>query len=234
LQYAYLQQGRPHAAALLVRECQQQFAQKPSARNRGSYLTQRAVQIIESEDWRSDLATMSTEGVGVDAVEQATAAFASGFAAAARGDSSRATLELVSLTRSVDALRGAERAYAEIDALELRAMISRDERAGTSAQQLLQRANAIEDSLPVDFGPPIDIKPPRELLGELLLQRGQAVLALAAFEAQLRRTPSRALSLVGLAKAASMAGKPDVAEAAAVQLKRVRRRAEAVDGASAK
>jgi tetratricopeptide (TPR) repeat protein len=234
LQYAYLQQGRPNAAATLVRECQQQSVQKPSERTRGSFLTMRAAQLIESEAWSSDLATMSTSAVSVEAVEQATAAFASGYAAAWRGDSTRARAELASLTASTSSLHGAERAYAEIDALELRALLSRDNGAGATAIELLTQAIAIEDSLPVDFGPPIDIKPPRELLGELLLKREQATQSQAAFEAQLKRTPRRALSLLGLAKAASAAGKTDITEAANAELQRVRHRAEALSGTPAR
>src|SRR5881628_81803 len=48
--------------------------------------------------------------------------------------------------------------------------------------------------------------PMRELLGELLLQMGQAAPALREFEASLRENPNRYRGLYGAARAAEMAG----------------------------
>ena len=56
-------------------------------------------------------------------------------------------------------------------------------------------------ALPVDFGPPDLVKPPRELLGEWLLEDGRPAEASRAFEAALAATPGRLLSLRGLAAA---------------------------------
>jgi hypothetical protein len=54
--------------------------------------------------------------------------------------------------------------------------------------------------LPVDFGPPLDVKPPRELLGETLLRLGRAADGRRELERQLGRTPRRALTLARLAE----------------------------------
>ena len=48
--------------------------------------------------------------------------------------------------------------------------------------------------------------PMRELLGELLLQMGQAAPALREFEASLRENPNRYRGLYGAARAAEVAG----------------------------
>src|SRR5207245_4250974 len=48
--------------------------------------------------------------------------------------------------------------------------------------------------------------PMRELLGELLLQQGQASAALREFEASLKENPNRYRSLYGAARAAEVAG----------------------------
>jgi tetratricopeptide (TPR) repeat protein len=48
--------------------------------------------------------------------------------------------------------------------------------------------------------------PMRELLGELLLQMGQAELALREFEASLKETPNRYRGLYGAARAAEAVG----------------------------
>src|SRR5580704_16970802 len=57
-----------------------------------------------------------------------------------------------------------------------------------------------------DFGPPPILKPPQEMLGELLLKSGKPKQAREAFEASLKRAPNRALSLLGLARAQAAAG----------------------------
>jgi hypothetical protein len=59
------------------------------------------------------------------------------------------------------------------------------------------------DKLPVTPGA---IVPARELLGEMLLEAKQPVLALAAFETSLQLTPGRYNSLYGAAHAAQLAG----------------------------
>lgn len=64
-----------------------------------------------------------------------------------------------------------------------------------------REAAATYDAMAFDFGPPVTVKPPDELLGELLLREKRYPEARKAFEASLRRAPRRAESLVGLAKA---------------------------------
>ena len=68
----------------------------------------------------------------------------------------------------------------------------------------------IEDSVTFEYGPPMPVKPAHELRGELLLTLGRAADAQAAFERSLVRQPKRALSLLGLARAAAAAGATDI------------------------
>jgi Tfp pilus assembly protein PilF len=58
---------------------------------------------------------------------------------------------------------------------------------------------------PVTPGVP---KPARELYGVMLLERGMAQEALAAFEATLKKEPNRLAAYVGAAKAAEKSGDP--------------------------
>ena len=82
------------------------------------------------------------------------------------------------------------------------------------ADEAARRAADYEASLPIDFGPPIALKPARELEGELLLENGQAADAMAAFQRQLGRTPNRIVTLGGFARASVAAGRTDLAERA--------------------
>jgi len=58
---------------------------------------------------------------------------------------------------------------------------------------------------------PGSILPPRELLGDMLLEMGRAEEALAAYEASLQDAPGRFNSLYGAGRAAEAAGRRDVA-----------------------
>ena len=60
--------------------------------------------------------------------------------------------------------------------------------------------------MPVEYGPPADVKPPHELLGEILLRAGRPREAQREFSRQLRLSPKRALALLGLGRAAAAAG----------------------------
>ena len=69
------------------------------------------------------------------------------------------------------------------------------------------RARAqLEAKRPRPVARPYPIKPAGELYAEILLGTGDATAAVVQFKAALARTPGRAASLLGLARAASVAG----------------------------
>lgn len=70
----------------------------------------------------------------------------------------------------------------------------------------LKEAVEMEDGLTFSFGPPAIVKPSAELLGEFLLQMGDADGAVLAFERSLARAPGRSLSVLGLARASQLVG----------------------------
>jgi tetratricopeptide (TPR) repeat protein len=224
LQYAYLQQGRPGAAAQLLDECRQQAPADPGPRTQRSLVVMRAQQIVDGGDWNGPAAHMDIDISKQPAGAQLLLHFGTGYAAVRRGDTAavRAVIETLSNSAATPVGDG----YHRICALELQALLAL--KTGHAEQSLptLRRAVAIEDSLPVDFGPPIDIKPPRELLAEALLQLGHAADAQTELEHQLARTPRRAATLLALAQAATAAGKTAVAEAANADLARVWHSAE--------
>src|SRR5207237_2779949 len=59
------------------------------------------------------------------------------------------------------------------------------------------------EKAPVTPGP---LTPTREMLGEMLLESGQAADALAAFEASQQKEPNRLRGLYGAARAAELTG----------------------------
>ena len=67
---------------------------------------------------------------------------------------------------------------------------------------LARQAAVVEASLSFEFGPPVPVKPVNEQVGEMLMDLRRPREAMEAFELSLKRTPRRALSLLGLARAA--------------------------------
>jgi hypothetical protein len=226
LQYAYLQQGRPAAASQLLEECRQQAVAKPVPRTQNSLAVMRAQQIVDGGDWSGPAAHMDVDISKQPGGAQLFLKFGTAYAALRRGDTAAARAVIATLSKNAAAPTGDADSYDQICALELQALLAL--KTGHAEQSLLtlRRVVAIEDSLPVDFGPPLDIKPPRELLAEVLLQLGHAADAQTELEHQLTRTPRRAATLMALAQAATAAGKSAVAEAANADLARVWHTAE--------
>lgn len=133
--------------------------------------------------------------------------FTSGYAQAQSGDLAAAKGSLTRLRdiQTRDSASSApdeqDEAYLDILTDELSGLIS--SKAGDMASGIaeVQRAAAIYDGMAFDFGPPATVKPPHELLGEVLLKENKAPQARAAFEASLTRAPKRVESLLGLARA---------------------------------
>jgi tetratricopeptide (TPR) repeat protein len=67
---------------------------------------------------------------------------------------------------------------------------------------LARQAAVVEAGLSFEFGPPVPVKPANELVGEMLMDLRRPREAMESFELSLKRNPRRALSLLGLARAA--------------------------------
>jgi tetratricopeptide (TPR) repeat protein len=152
-------------------------------------------------------------------------AFTRGYAALKNGNTARARQhlgELESLARNPSESIQFSSNIAVLPVLEqeLRASIMWSEGKRNEAIALLRRAAKTEDALPMEFGPPDILKPTHELLGELLLASGQAKEAQKEFEQSLKLAPGRALSLLGLGRAALASGDTTVARKALADLKR--------------
>ncbi|MEZ5313534.1 MAG: hypothetical protein R2862_07705 [Thermoanaerobaculia bacterium] len=110
--------------------------------------------------------------------------------------------EVVELEKAGGDPNPSQRLRPEILLLEAQALDAERRGEPARAEELLRRAAGLEDSLPVDFGPPTVDKPTHELLGEFLLRKGRRDEAAAEFRLALARAPGRRLALAGLAAAA--------------------------------
>ena len=176
----------------------------------------RARYLVDTGRWNDEVAGWKVDMDGA-LMPELNDAFATGFAAAERGDLPTARKALATVLeispQSPAAFDGAGtppgdpmRRVPEIQKLQLQAAVLSAEGRGNEAVAMAQRAVAIGEELPYAFGPPSPEKPSYEFLGELLLKENRNSPARAAFEASLQRAPQRTESLLGLACAESAMG----------------------------
>ncbi len=233
LGYGYAQQGRLAEARRLLETVRPNLGDPPRPSRRTYLLTMRAHYLVLSERWSDSVVAWPLDGTGVSGVPRAMDAFALGYAALRRGDRPAADSLLRALTALADTAAPANDRYGGnpvvpgILATELRALARAADGAGDEAIALLREAAGREAALPLEYGPPDLVKPPRELLGELLLAQGKAAEAQREFTNALALTPRRTQSLLGLARAATAAGDAAAASQALAELRAIWRRADA-------
>ena len=240
--YGYYQLGRLHDADALLAACNDgrtaavEWADRNYDPRLGSsrtgaqvagYLVRslasmRATAVIESPAARAQALaiTIDTKDLHRSA---AWVWFPEGFAAAERGDFAAAdstSLRIIGLAlqpREAEEAASGD-AYVEIMAQTVAGLAAfrRGDKAG--GLDVVERASTRYESVPFDFGPPVPVKPPQELAGEMLLELGRAAEARAYFERSMRLEPRRVLSLLGLARAAAAAGDETAARTAYTEL----------------
>jgi tetratricopeptide (TPR) repeat protein len=97
---------------------------------------------------------------------------------------------------------GGDKRAAQVMAQQLEAILLFSEGRREEALVLARQAAVVEEGMSFEFGPPVPVKPAHELVGEMLMDLRRPREAIPAFETSLRRNPRRALSLLGLGRAA--------------------------------
>ena len=224
LGYGYLQQGR-YEVALRHLELMRHNVEL-GGRGRAVLAQMRAEYVVNTQRWDCACLGWSIDLTGVRARDEAVDAFVLGLSALKRGEragAERALAELVDLNshRAPPAPGHQRDAVPDILQQELQALLRQADGATPDALRLMREATALEDQMPVEYGPPPDVKPAHELLGEMLLAAGQAQAAQREFARSLDVAPKRALSLLGLGRAAAAAGDRATASQAFAELRAI-------------
>ena len=247
LLYIYLQQGRYGKAEELLNVMRQSLAEFPKDDPRNlmfgtfTYATMTAAFVAETERWdaaehllgpsQAKMEDAKSQAGGSPnpayvVVPQIPAIFTRGLAAAAQGlrDAQRYRAELATIREEQS---GAKEPFiaqvvrmTEIQELEIAAIINVAKSDFDDAIKTMKRATALEEAMSPQSGPPIVIKPPHELFGEILLRAGHPKEAAQQFATSLLRHPNRARSLLGAARAAAKNGDPRGAAHAYAQFSR--------------
>ena len=220
MMYAYLQEAQDEAAKALLDEIA--AYQQIDKENLGSAYALAAMParyVLERRAW--DEAAMIALHPAEFAWErfpqaEATQVLVQGLGAAHVGNVEAARQSLERLQALHDALVETNQGYwadqATIQIEEVAAWLALAEGKPEEALASMRHAVELESATekhPVTPGP---IVPAYELLGDMLLDLGQSVDALAAFETSLQDDPNRFRSLYGAANAAELAGEMEKAK----------------------
>ncbi|HUF49132.1 MAG TPA: hypothetical protein VMM93_15045 [Vicinamibacterales bacterium] len=187
LQYGHLMLDQHAEAAALLDACYERVSGAPTAEEIGYFLSMRARQILDTEDWTLRDRWTWTPPAGADpAVGRRRFHYdwVNAFAALRQGDPSAARALVARPTSD---------AMVKIPADELRGLLAIADGRADEGIRLLEAAAAAEDAQPFEFGPPRIFKPTHELLGEELARLGRTDEARAAFTRANERTPGRKL-----------------------------------------
>jgi tetratricopeptide (TPR) repeat protein len=216
LHYGLLQQGRYHEADKWLDSMARQARTGPARRRTLSWDAvglMAGANLADTRRWSGLAAKMRVDSTVFDATgnsEELTDLAASefGFAlgALSRGETGAFTSALAGMTArrtrvSNNPDMAIARGMSEVMEKTLRAYALRKGGDTAGALALFRDAAIQESQLPMPFGPPSTIKPPREAAGELLLDLGRPAEARNEFLLALARTPRRIAPTLGLARA---------------------------------
>jgi hypothetical protein len=175
LEYGYLQQGRISEAKRVVAGCREQAMQPgmaarareivdPDDATVSSFVEMRCRYLVDTGRWQDEVAGWKVD-MGGALMPELNDAFASGFAAAQRGDLPTANKALATMVELLPQSPAAfdragtppddpVRSLPQIQKLQLQAAILSAEEHGDQAVAMVRRAVAIGGELPYAFGPP--------------------------------------------------------------------------------
>jgi tetratricopeptide (TPR) repeat protein len=207
--YAYLQLGQDSKAQDVIDEMNALMGVNPNALPGPYALAASPARFMaERSDWTgaAELQVRPTRFAHVQAMTH----FARALGAARTGNPEAAKADIAKLAELRDKLREAKDAYwteqVDIQWQVASAWVLYAEGKYDDALKAMSAAADAEDKTEKATVTPGVPKPARELYGAMLLERGMAKEALAAFEATLKKEPNRLGAMIGAAKAAEKSG----------------------------
>jgi tetratricopeptide (TPR) repeat protein len=215
LVYAYLQLGQDAAARQVIDQIEATQPDPDVYAGAFAQAASPARYMVERGDWRgaANLEVKPSKFPQTMAITY----FARALGAARSGDPSAARADVAKLSEIRDSLREAKSDYwatqADVEAQVASAWVHYADGKYDDALNAMSAAADAEDKTEKSPVTPGSLAPARELYGFMLLDRGMAKEALAAFEATQAKEPNRFNGYAGAAKAAQALG--DTAKAKA-------------------
>jgi len=209
LVYAYLQVAQDKQAREVMEEMIALKGYNPNVRGAPyAIAASQARYMIERGDWKgaAGLQVQPSQFAYADAITH----FARALGAARSGNLDGARGDIAKLAELREKLKQANDAYwseqVDIQWQVATAWLLNAENKPADALRAMSAAADLEDKTEKSIVTPGAPAPARELYGTMLLERGMAKEAFAAFEATLKKEPNRLGAYVGAAKAAEKSG----------------------------
>ena len=216
MQYAYLQLGQDAKAKALIDESAQiKKVLGPVSVGSAARAAVPARYMLERQDWKG-AAQLQPLGTPFPAAEAITH-FARAMGAARSGDPAAAQADIEKLKALREGLVKANQAYwaeqVEVQVLGAQAWTSLAQGNKDEALKFMRAAADLEDGSEKHVSMENRLYPMRELLGDMLRERGEYAAALKEYEVSMKNAPNRLRGYYGASKAAQGAG--DMKKAAA-------------------
>ena len=229
MEYAYLQLGQDAKAKALIEEnAAIQKVVGPQLAGRMAQAAVPARYMLERQDWRG-AAQLKPLGLAMPPAEAVTH-FARALGAARIGDVAAAQADVAKLIEIRAGLEKANQSYwagqVEIQVLAAQAWIAQAQSKPEEALKFMRAAADLEDSSEKHVAMENRFYPMRELLGDLLMEQGQAGEALKTYEASMKNARERLRGFYGAAKAAEALGDKQKATTYFTELLRLTKNAD--------
>jgi len=228
MEYAYLQLGQDAKAKALIEESAaiKKVVGPVSAGNTARAAVP-ARYMLERQDWKG-AAQLQPLGTPFPPAEGITH-FARAMGAARSGDFAAAQADIDKLKQLREGLEKANQSYwaeqVEVQVLGAQAWLAQAQGNKDEALKFMNAAADLEDGSAKHVSMENRLYPMRELLGDLLRERGEPAAALKAYEVSMKNTPARLRGFYGAAKAAEASGDKKKAAMYFSQLARLTRNA---------
>jgi tetratricopeptide (TPR) repeat protein len=208
MQYAHLQLGQDAKAKALIDEnAEVKKIVGPQLVVMGKAAVP-ARYMLERQDWQG-AAQLKPFGTGMPSAEAVTH-FARALGAARSGDATAAQADIDTLKSLRASLEKANQGYwagqVEIQILAAQGWLAQAQGKRDEAIKFMRAAADLEDSSEKHVAMENRLYPMRELLGDMLMEQGQAAAALPEYEASMKNTRERLRGYYGAAKAAEASG----------------------------
>ena len=229
MEYAYLQLGQDAKAKALIEEnAAIQKVVGPQLAGRMAQAAVPARYMLERQDWRG-AAQLKPLGFDIPPAEAVTH-FARALGAARIVDVAAAQADVAKLIEIRAGLEKANQSYwagqVEIQVLAAQAWIAQAQSKPEEALKFMRAAADLEDSSEKHVAMENRFYPMRELLGDLLMEQGQAGEALKTYEASMKNARERLRGFYGAAKAAEALGDKQKATTYFTELLRLTKNAD--------
>ena len=220
LQYGYLQQGKYGRALELLADMNRDCRYTKSERMRFHLAMMRGHYMLESGKWLSDASRIEIPTNGFSVSAKNMCFFVDAMTALEKHDLPKVDWYLNQMvdqrmveqnkkeayndfrtcsSQPVQRTTGLEQELMRAEAMEwsLQALKSLKTNKLEEAEAHIKKAVELEVKTSYDPGPPVALKPAREIYGEIMLAANNYMKAVEQFDLALQRAPNRSLSLLG-------------------------------------